>query len=93
MANAMTTSLPATKPPWDQPRDIISEPRLSWFGQLGDVLLGKGVTLLLATLALLVGIATFIILARGSPLGKNAQSYLRLINGIYPTGEPGASTS
>ncbi len=69
MANAMTTSLPATKPPWDQPRDIISEPRLSWFGQLGDVLLGKGVTLLLATLALLVGIATFIILARGSPLG------------------------
>ncbi len=34
--------------------------------------------------------ARFAELARGSPLGKNAQSYLRLINGIYPTGEPGA---
>ena len=38
-------------------------------GQLGDVLLGKGVTLALAAVALTVGLATFIILARGSPLG------------------------
>ena len=32
-------------------------------------MLGKGVTLALTTLALMVGLATFIILARGSPLG------------------------
>ena len=51
------------------PPDIISEPRSSWAGQLGDVLLGKGVTLALTTAALMVGLATFIILARGSPLG------------------------
>lgn len=27
-------------------------------------------------------------LARNSPLGKNAESYLRLMNGAYPAGEP-----
>jgi two-component system, NtrC family, nitrogen regulation sensor histidine kinase NtrY len=52
-----------------EPPDIISEPRSSRAGQLGDVLLGKGVTLALTTAALMVGLATFIILARGSPLG------------------------
>ena len=31
---------------------------------------------------------TFAELARNSPLGKNAVSHLRLINGLYPTGEP-----
>jgi two-component system nitrogen regulation sensor histidine kinase NtrY len=51
------------------PRDIISEPRLSRAGQFADFMLGKGVTLALTTLALMVGLATFIILARGSPLG------------------------
>src|SRR5580698_7380018 len=51
------------------PLDVISEPKLSRLGQLGDIMLGKGVTLALTTLALLVGFATFIILARGSPLG------------------------
>ena len=50
-------------------RDVISDPRLSRAGQLGDFMLGKGVTLALTTLALMVGLATFIILARGSPLG------------------------
>jgi two-component system nitrogen regulation sensor histidine kinase NtrY len=50
-------------------RDVISEPRSSFAGRLGDVMLGKGVTLALAALSLLVGLATFIILARGSPLG------------------------
>src|SRR6202049_194967 len=50
-------------------RDVISEPRLSRLGQLGDARLGKGVTLALTTLALVVGLSTFIILARGSPLG------------------------
>src|ERR1700721_61136 len=50
-------------------RDVISEPRSSFVGRLGDVMLGKAVTLALTALALLVGLATFIILARGSPLG------------------------
>ena len=31
---------------------------------------------------------TFADLARNSPLGKNAVSHLRLINGMYPSGEP-----
>ncbi len=34
--------------------------------------------------------ATFAELARSSPLGKNAVSYLRLLNGLYPQGEPAA---
>ena len=38
-------------------------------GRIGDILLGKAATLLLASLALAVGLATFIILANGSPLG------------------------
>lgn len=31
---------------------------------------------------------TFASLAQGSPLGRNAEGYLRLMNGAYPTGEP-----
>ncbi len=31
---------------------------------------------------------TFAELARTSPLGKNAAGYLRVINGLYPSGEP-----
>ncbi len=50
-------------------REVISEPRSSLAGRLGDVMLGKAVTLTLAGLSLMVGLATFIILARGSPLG------------------------
>jgi predicted Zn-dependent protease len=34
--------------------------------------------------------ATFADLARNSPLGKNAVSHLRLVNGMYPSGEPAA---
>ena len=33
---------------------------------------------------------TFAGLARNSPLGKNAQGHLRVINGMYPAGEPAA---
>jgi two-component system nitrogen regulation sensor histidine kinase NtrY len=40
-----------------------------WRGRLGEIMLGKGVTLALTALALAVGISTFMILARGSPLG------------------------
>ncbi len=50
-------------------RDVISEPRSSALGRLGDIMLGKGVTMALTALALMVGLATFIIMARGSPLG------------------------
>ena len=32
--------------------------------------------------------AKFADIARGSPLGKNAVSHLRLLNGMYPNGEP-----
>src|SRR6202012_3355800 len=41
----------------------------SVLGQIADILLGKAVTLVLAAMAFAVGLATFIILARGSPLG------------------------
>jgi len=34
--------------------------------------------------------AKFADIARGSPLGKNAVSHLRLLNGMYPNGEPAA---
>jgi len=34
--------------------------------------------------------ATFAELARNSPLGKNAVAHLRLLNGLYPGGEPAA---
>src|ERR1700759_1357970 len=43
--------------------------KVSIFGRAADFLLGKVATLALTTLALMVGLATFIILARGSPLG------------------------
>jgi predicted Zn-dependent protease len=33
---------------------------------------------------------TYVGLAQGSPLGKSAESYLRLINAQYPDGEPRA---
>jgi len=33
---------------------------------------------------------TFAALAKNSPLGKSAESYLRMINAMYPTGEPQA---
>jgi two-component system, NtrC family, nitrogen regulation sensor histidine kinase NtrY len=41
----------------------------SLLGRIADILLGKVVTLLLATVAFGVGLATFIFLARGSPFG------------------------
>ena len=73
MADGMPTSdeaIPAQRPPQSAVTpNIISEPRSSRLGQLGDVMLGKAVTLVLTALALMVGLATFIILARGSPLG------------------------
>jgi two-component system nitrogen regulation sensor histidine kinase NtrY len=69
MADDMNVLAPSVTPAPQTPNDIISEPRLSRGGQFADILLGKGVTLALTALALMVGLATFIILARGSPLG------------------------
>ncbi|MEQ1556293.1 MAG: LysM peptidoglycan-binding domain-containing protein, partial [Gallionella sp.] len=31
---------------------------------------------------------TFSALAQQSPLGKSSENYLRLLNGLYPAGEP-----
>ncbi len=56
-------SLPPTALPPD------AERARSLMRRLGDVLLGKAITLLLVVLALGVGVATFIILARGEPSG------------------------
>jgi len=47
----------------------MSDKGRSWIGWIGEVLLGKVATLVLATLALAVGLSTFIILARGTPFG------------------------
>jgi two-component system nitrogen regulation sensor histidine kinase NtrY len=59
---------PAPQP--DPTPDPLPEPRRSRLGALADVLLGKGVTIALTTVALAVGIATFIVLARGTqPFG------------------------
>src|SRR6201991_3239570 len=69
MADDMNVSTRRTKLKRPVARDVIAEPRSALPGRLGDVMLGKGVTLALTALALMVGLATFIILARGSPLG------------------------
>ncbi len=45
-----------------------ASPRL-WLSRIGTMLVGKVATLILTAFALGVGVATFIILARGSPLG------------------------
>src|SRR3954469_21227310 len=41
----------------------------SWAGSVGDFIVGKAMTISVTTLAFCVGLSTFIILARGSPLG------------------------
>src|SRR6201996_5049545 len=68
-ATTRRASVRAGDPKASKAREGISEPRSSFAGRVGDVMLGKGVTLALTALALMVGLATFIILARGSPLG------------------------
>ncbi len=51
------------------PREVApSSPRV-WLSRVGEAVVGKVATLILTTLALAVGLATFIILARGSPFG------------------------
>ena len=47
----------------------VERPARSWTAWIGDLIVGKAVTIIAATLAFCVGLSTFIILARGSPLG------------------------
>ncbi len=61
-----------TPTPGDPRRDDQSSPApgvRSAFRRLADILFGKVVTLVLAAIALALGIATFVLLARGSPFG------------------------
>jgi two-component system nitrogen regulation sensor histidine kinase NtrY len=51
------------------PEPAVEQRARSWIGRLGEALLGRAVTLVLAALALGVGIATFVLLAQGTPLG------------------------
>jgi len=57
------------EPPLDPPADSELSRARSVLGRIANILLGKAVTLVLATLAFAVGLATFIILARGAPFG------------------------
>jgi two-component system, NtrC family, nitrogen regulation sensor histidine kinase NtrY len=55
------------EPPIEPPPDAELSRARSVLGRIANILLGKTVTLVLATLAFAVGLATFIILARGAP--------------------------
>ncbi len=78
---AVTLILPWRKPVaafaedhFADPRRALAEDASAWrrsrrLARLGDLLLGKGATLLLAAGALLLGIGTFSVLANGVPLG------------------------
>ncbi len=54
--------------------DVVQDPappppvRRGWLGRAMDILLGKGVTLLLAAVALTLAIATFVLLSGGAPI-------------------------
>jgi two-component system nitrogen regulation sensor histidine kinase NtrY len=67
--------LPAPAPV-EQARPV---PRRRLTARLADILLGKFVTLLLATTALALGIATFMTLARGAGLGLKPGSVVALV--------------
>jgi len=56
-----------------QLRDLVPAPDppvRRWLSRLGDALLGKVATIVVVALALAVGIATFVMLARGTPYGE-----------------------
>ena len=63
------------------PRASRVRERRSFLGMLADILLGKVSTIVLAALALAVGVATFIMLARGSPIGMKAGLGVGLVLG------------
>jgi two-component system, NtrC family, nitrogen regulation sensor histidine kinase NtrY len=70
----------AVTPSRDMPSTLI---RVTWsaslLSRLGRILVSKAMTLALAAIALALGLSTFIILARGSPLGLNAGVGLTLV--------------
>ena len=51
------------------PRETARPAGRAWMARVGEFIVGKVATLILTALALAVGLATFIILARGSPFG------------------------
>jgi two-component system nitrogen regulation sensor histidine kinase NtrY len=63
----------------DPDNEPLSQPRRFWLAALGDVLLGKVATLVLTAVALAIGIATFVVLARGSPLGVQQNTSVGLV--------------
>src|SRR6185437_5103569 len=56
-----------------------SSPRQSWTHSAANILLGRTVTLVLVVSALTVGIATFVMLARGEPWGVSAGAGVALV--------------
>ena len=54
------------------PQDIGDNTPRRWLSALGELVVGKIATLVLTTMALAVGVATFVIMARGSPFGLQA---------------------
>ena len=51
------------------PRETGDRPPRRWLSAVGELVFGKVATLVLTTLALGLGVATFVIMARGSPFG------------------------
>ena len=68
-ASLTPTALPAGPPPQMSSR----------FRRLGDILLGKVVTLLLAAFALALAVATFAVLAGGKPLGVRPNAVYAMV--------------
>lgn len=64
----------------DQDNEPLSQPpRRFWLAAVGDILMGKAATLVLTGVALLIGIATFVVLARGSPMGVQHNTSVGLV--------------
>ncbi len=69
--------LDALKPP-PPPDDI---PPRRWWRRVGEAMVGKAAILIMAAIALAMGLATFIILARGSPFGLQPGLGVTLVMG------------
>ena len=69
--------------PSAEPPPVAEESRTrSLLARIANILLGKAMTLVLATLAFAVGLATFIILARGTPFGLEPAVILTVATGV-----------
>ncbi|WP_191084957.1 sensor histidine kinase NtrY-like [Roseococcus microcysteis] len=58
---------------------VAARPRVPLLRRLADMLLGRGVTLGLALAALVMGVATFVVLSDGSPFGPTSPGQLAAI--------------